>query len=267
MTARSIIITAVLAIAWSPFAFAESPSNQRSVLIIVSQGFHSCKRDESNHLELIQERLDKAEHLRAAYMNVCFTGGMLDDFKDERLYYQIAIDGTWGKWIEGTPDSVTKTMQQVADHIGTVESPTAVYLVGHSHGAWLTLHAAAHWQSGARITRLYTLDPISFVRCTQKYMINLRLTGDKDSDHECGHFPADLLPASKHIRQNIALSWDNYYQRSFPWIRSSANDFADTNTEISDLPSTPRFSAHRRLLNDTRIWNGIVHQIFADLIP
>lgn len=253
-----------------------------NILIVLSQGFHSCtnayegllapvrKRQEEVRKELEQKYGDTVE-FNVAYMDVCFTGGVLEDFKSEKIFHQVThADGTKKRRLEAGPSTIHHIIETVAAEMGTPENPTHVYLIGHSHGGWLMLNTAKLWRGEADLRRLFTIDAISYQRCTQTYLIFNRLMkglsiAQLTKDPECTRFPSDIAPYAPLIRKKISGLWTNFYQTKFWVVHSLGSPSADSNREMMYDGPEDRDFAHKAILGDARVWNAITLQIVNDL--
>ncbi len=252
------------------------------LLIVLSQGFHSCKNAFRNLLIPVRQYIETARHdleqhygeavvLKVAYMDICFTGGVLDDFKAERIFHQVIhADGTEKPRLEASPSTIHHIIETIAADMGTSRNPTHVYLIGHSHGGWLMLKTAQVWQHRADLRRLFTIDPISYQRCTQSYLIFNRLIkglslSTLTKDKECTRFPSDIEPHAAAIRKNISEMWTNFYQNQFLFVHSDRSTAADSNRQLSYNDLKGLDFAHKAIIDDRKVWQAISLQISGDL--
>ena len=264
---------------------SELTSKDINYLVLFAQGYNSCSQGYPNTTQHFN-KVFSPYRVHVTYIESCFTGGFIQNGKNstlnrnpgddnlqqngsaETLNYTITDpDGTITPVHEAVPASVASMTQARANQLSRPGRPTRVIMIGHSHGGWLVMKAARNWIPGADLRHLITIDPISYQNCTQFRLVyesaaNITTTlSDYLISTECKMAPSDLTSEGTKIKANVSGTWTNYYQTQFRFIRSSAIAAATTNTPLIFT----EFNAHRAMLSDKRVWDGIDAVIQADL--
>jgi hypothetical protein len=257
----------------------------RSIHLVfgLAQGFYSCTRRDASVVKRLTTIIDDANKTSqinsrnpvsytATFIEICFTGGVVDDGGAEVIRYRITSKNQENNapfTNTNGPDALTHLISSTSTVAATKYPEVWTYLIGHSHGGWLMAKTAAAWSSPSKIRRLFTIDPISYTQCNQTSMtVNALLKGpiNLGQKKECTEFPPDLVSTRPTIQSNLTDSWHHFYQTSFPFIHSgSAAPFATVNLEVSFNNLSMTDFAHKAILFDSRVWNIITSKIRNDL--
>lgn len=248
-------------------------------LFLISQGFYSCtysrKNIGSHYVDLIAETLEGAKKfpgynglsVKASYMEVCFTGGIILEGSSEKVFASVNIAGEEQRTDRqefGFVSGPKAVVQMIADRLGEDGTTVKVVMIGHSHGGWLVMNAASDWRGKAKISHLITIDPVSYINCSEagaiiekglKFMYDISLTGllFPIADN-CQVAPTDLIAVMPKILQNIAGKFYNFYETDFSPVHSSSIEGASPNVKLAFPKSN---FAHAAILNDQRVWSSI----------
>jgi len=152
------------------------------------------------------------------------------------------------RWISSrAPDALRET--PLADHLAAIKALTTndrpVFLIGHSHGGWLSLKTAIALVEERNIAGLFSLDPISRINCNPG-----RLAG-------CLEPPRDIPTADYEKVAAGTDLWRNFYQSQTFYLRSGPIDQADSNTRLR--------TSHQQLDVDPAVWQS-VREATVDLL-
>jgi hypothetical protein len=241
-------------------------------VFLVSQGFYSCTYAHHTIPErieavitarlaaLAQRRGGAAPALRAVFVQTCFTGGMVQNGGSEQLLVSVRErPGDAAAGVPVKPAAVVEIVKQYCRRLSAAGKPARVVMLGHSHGGWLVMDAASKWDDSGDLRYLFTLDPISYTRCSQGALIvekAMRMSplGSLFASAECTKAPSDLAPQARQIAAKVSQSWRNFFQTDFPFLHSGPIPGAFANLSYSYKGS--RF-AHADVLYDERIWSTI----------
>ncbi len=259
----------------------DSAPAELNYVVLFAQGFYSCTygyHDAPDHFDAVfnaaleaskqKHGLDGAK-VNVAYLESCFTGGMVQNGGREKLYYTVREVGeAKSAQHEAMPQAIGVMANGIANRMGKPGNPARVIMVGHSHGGWITMTGAQLWQPGPDLRVLATLDPISYKKCSQSGMIFEKVRqlsipfASLMMSNECERAPSDLSAAGPAIAKNISKGWFNFYQTSFSPLHSGPIADAKSNQLLNY--SGVRF-AHANVLYDQRAWDVIDQQITADV--
>lgn len=252
---------------------AVAPIKNVNFLFVIAQGFYSCTYRLTSGVELANEitatalrDLPNAKNISISTTVVepCFSGGLLDNGGSEKLYYSVTRPNKdTGKRLESAVEALDHIVNSIGGGSGADGKPMYVYFIGHSHGGWFVMNTVANWHSKGVIRGLFTIDPISYKKCTQlQGIMHQVLLGDLTfgfENPECTRAPSDLESSYSTIAKNASGNWHNYFQTQFSYVHSGHASGALTNREFSfQYPMTNLMQfAHKDILYDDRVWTSI----------
>ncbi len=149
----------------------------------------------------------------------------------------------------------------------TTEQPDrAVALVGHSYGGWYALRLAERLMQSRKLDRLFTVDPISPVRCTPIALGSVILNRAgliNGANPGCaGSFgSADLGLFAFGAPQAIGW-WTHLYQQDvFSVLHSAPFPGADQNVWYSHPDPVDAVNGHINMGKDARMWQALISSI------
>ena len=238
-------------------------SNSKGVLVIAMGGYLSCP---SGNIYRATHR-----HQMNNLENHILNAGI--DFKGISSCYDVSMDLPDTVQIHYTLSDGTvyysgleTFMKRILDEISRYPNYD-VYMMGHSHGGWLSMKFLANVQLPRQIKYYVSVDPISRGECPP--MVYLRTTSRLVLNPElnpCIRFPRDI---SENELKTINLQtelWDNYYQRATQKLMSNATEAAN-NVQVlypierllKPLPN----SAHFRIWTDSEVWDNLKSKILT----
>lgn len=137
-----------------------------------------------------------------------------------------------------------------------------VFLIGHSHGGWLAMNAAAGLSSSAG---LFTIEPISAAQCDVRDFLRNRskrpIPRRQDIRPGCRQAPYDV--DTNAVVRSTAGVWYNYHLgNQFKGDLYSSAAAGAMNVQFSLLMGD---EAHHRLGLDYRVWTDICYRISGQL--
>jgi hypothetical protein len=166
---------------------------------------------------------------QAEYFSACHYNGAQD----------MAFTSSWDSDVE-----YEKTEDEVRNEIlrkrAQIDAEQAV-LIGHSYGGWVAMSLASNLHPSESFGQLYTIDPISKVKCTV-----LRPFG-------CRSAPSDINKSARRYIADKSGSWHNYFENQTWHLHSSAIEEADLNGK-SNFP-------HKGIESDPAVWRDILSQV------
>ena len=120
-----------------------------------------------------------------------------------------------------------------------------IYLVGHSHGGWLSLQNTLALAEEVTIDGLFSTDPISRVHCNPP-----AITG-------CTVFPQDIDEAKQISIKGATGYWLNTWQTSTFYLRSGPAKHADENIKIN--------ASHSSMDIHKSLWDKIQEKVTENL--
>lgn len=96
-----------------------------------------------------------------------------------------------------------------------------IYLIGHSHGGWLSIKTANDLAQNHRLKALFSIDPISRTGCTTSIFSN------------CTSAPRDISTQERQFIKSKTEKWQNFYQTETSYLHSSPIDQATINLKVT----------------------------------
>lgn len=264
-----------------------SEQKRIAVRFIYAQGFLACHKRFDKPIAQFAETVQQAQLQNknlfidhATYYH-CFDAGYLahpGDDTEHLFRTYITADGTRHGTDDVSPfeaaDNIVNNLETEAarleEHGFTL--PLRVYLVGHSHGGWLTMQMVAKLADNPRIKvmKLTTVDPISYTLCpSSSFLTNVAVnsipTWSETTPDDCHQAPRDLRDLGPTIRKTTDGQWNNFYQSSMPYLRSGPIAEATWNVDFPWLTTYDYWNGHRSLLSDPRSLRGLYLSLTADL--
>jgi predicted alpha/beta hydrolase family esterase len=118
-----------------------------------------------------------------------------------------------------------------------LEPGSPIYLIGHSHGGWLSMKTDSDLAARHQIKALFSIDPISRTGCTTSIFTN------------CMSAPRDIGTQERQLIKSKTEHWTNFYQTQTLHLRSSAIDQATRNLKVA--------AAHTEIQLSDAVWNEI----------
>jgi len=118
-------------------------------------------------------------------------------------------------------------------------------LAGHSYGGWLAMKILSASLTDDSSYRIYTIDPISKVRCTFS------------TPEWCTQAPPDIKRAERKFISENSEKWINFWQDTTYYLHSSPIDEADENPYI--------YQGHTDIDTDTAVWEVISASFIENL--
>lgn len=161
-------------------------------------------------------------------------------------------------------DNIWWYMDLIANEINS-NPDHDVYLIGHSHGGWLSLKLLNDKIFDRPIKGYFSIDPISRVECSPtKFAENTvgNIFGRTNpAENPCLKFPYDAGDLAK-IRRNTGF-WKNFYQENSPFLHSGSAPNAE-NIRKDYGPENgfdPINSAHSKIWGDWAVWGDFKYLI------
>jgi len=210
-----------------------SISEQKVPIIVVMGGNTSCGRDAQEN--------DPSPYAMGMYSRVRTLIDTLRDRAGVSSQYIVSCYGESSTVVYSTssePDKISQVNREEftqlieATHRRTEQF---LYLAGHSYGGWLGMKVAA--DLGEQIEGLFTIDPISRVKCSF------------NKPFGCQSSPTDIPSDQRRTIQQGTEHWANFYQKQTWYLHASSIAEADKNYKIS--------AAHTEIDTKADVWNEI----------
>lgn len=273
----SIALPLSVCVACAPAVEGESLSSsieRRGVepVIVTLGGYTSCAADSRGPTPAGTARWTKSARLSARFslgaprwVRGCFDAG-------SRLYW-VSSDAP-GLVRSTTLDALSPFLAAVAERVG--DTPRPVYLIGHSYGAWVAMHAAARLPAAAELRLLYTVDPISPNDCSVGSYLRAAASplSAPWSLAGCQRAPTDISidTRARILARTPDGGWRHYYQRNFVPLRSGAFSGAPSphrSYDVSPLLTRsggahPSWNAHAGIDELSLVWYSFEASIERD---
>ena len=213
--------------------FSQESKSSKHLYIVFQAGFSGCSPDlaQDPYGSSIFQPFTKSLWLLAAkgvsfdFSVACFP---FDLSPSHMRYYlpetpQIMRERTISTYDRQLSDSIERS------------NADEVFVVGHSHGAWLAMQMILKNSFTNRPLHLYTVDAISLRQCSPTTFIkNLFINSIPagPTAKECTRFPADFWPSELGTIKDSIRSWKNFYQTEFHYLKSGPTYATFNNTKV-----------------------------------
>ena len=145
-----------------------------------------------------------------------------------------------------------------------------LYIIGHSYGGFTGIQLADYFHESFR--GMITIDPISMLNCQAQDMATKVYSTITLKHPGCQTYPKDPISFASiaRLKKDILQSnnekwWINLYQRSFPWLRSSAMNregIVDIEVLLKDFNNVVLDGDyHSQMGRNRKVWH-IIRQAF-----